>query len=148
MKDPVEPANVSDALRACRDAFIGVGIAGAFLNLLALTGSIYMLQVYDRVIPSKSLATLVGLTVVAVILYTAFGIFDFLRGRLLTRIGARVDRLLRRKVMRLVLWLPLRVPGMSDPLQPIRDLDQIRSFFSSVAPTALFDVPWIPFYLV
>ncbi len=148
MKDHAEPANVSDALRACRDAFIGVGIAGAFLNLLALTGSIYMLQVYDRVIPSKSLATLVGLTVLAVVLYTAFGIFDFLRGRLLTRIGARVDRLLRRRVMRLVLWIPLRVPGMSDPLQPIRDLDQIRSFFSSVAPTALFDVPWIPFYLI
>jgi ATP-binding cassette subfamily C protein len=147
MHEETESTNVGDALHACRDAFIGVGLAGAFLNLLALTGSLYMLQVYDRVIPSKNLATLVGLSIMAVGLYAALGIFDWLRGRLLTRIGARIDRLLRRRVMRVVLWIPLRAPGVGEPLQPIRDLDQIRGFISSSAPTALFDLPWIPFYL-
>ena len=79
------------ALRACRDAFIGVGVMSCMINLLYLTGSIFMLEVYDRVLPSRSVPTLIGLIVLAAGLYLAQGGLDLLRGRILGRIGTSLD---------------------------------------------------------
>ena len=115
--------------------------------MLALTGSIYMLQLYDRVLPSHSVSTLVGLTLVMVLLYAGFGVFDVLRTRMMSRIGVRIERSLRVRVFSAVMLLPLRAGSRGDGLQPVRDADQIRGFLSGQGPTALFDLPWIPFYL-
>lgn len=140
-------ASVGGALARCTHGLVGVGIFSAILNILALTGSLYMLQVYDRVIPSHSIPTLVGLTVVMVGLYAAYGLLDFVRLRLLVRIANRLDRSLHSKVFNISLALPLRAGAEHNRMQPIRDLDSIKGFLSSTGPTAFFDLPWIPFYV-
>jgi ATP-binding cassette, subfamily C, type I secretion system permease/ATPase len=136
------------ALARCRSAFTGVAVFSALINLLALTSAIYMLQVYDRVIPAHSTATLIGLTIIMLVLYVGYGTLDVIRMRVLSRIGLRIDRSLRDRVFALVLMMPLRTVGRGDGMQPVRDLDQIRSFLSGTGPIALFDLPWMPFYLL
>ena len=76
----VRRSELGDALRACRSAFVGVGVMSCMINLLYLTGSIFMLEVYDRVLPSRSVPTLVGLAILAGGLYLAQGILDLIRG--------------------------------------------------------------------
>jgi PrtD family type I secretion system ABC transporter len=127
-------------------AFLAVGLFSAVINGLVLTGSFYMLQVYDRVLPSRSIPTLIGITVLLALLYAAYGALDFTRVRALSRIGVSIDRQLRARVMQAVLWVPLRARS-ADAMQPIRDLDQVRSFLSGLGPTALFDMPWLPLYV-
>ena len=143
----VRRSELGDALRACRNAFIGVGLMSCVINLLYLTGSIFMLEVYDRVLPSRSIPTLVGLVIIAGGLYVAQGILDLLRGRVLVRIGTSLDEALNARVFDTVVRLPLMVGGRNEGLQPLRDLDNVRSFLSSMGPGAFFDLPWLPFYL-
>jgi PrtD family type I secretion system ABC transporter len=143
----VRRSELGDALRACRTAFIGVGAMSCMINLLYLTGSIFMLEVYDRVLPSRSIPTLVGLAILAAGLYIAQGSLDLIRGRILGRIGTSLDEALNARVFDTVVRLPLMVGGRNEGLQPLRDLDNIRSFLSSMGPGALFDLPWLPFYL-
>jgi ATP-binding cassette subfamily C protein len=131
-----------------RTAFIVVGLLSGVVNVLALTGSFYMLQVYDRVLPSRSVQTLVGLTIIMLVLYAGHGVIDFLRTRIMARIGLRIDEALRERVFGAVLLLPLRARAEAGGLQPIRDLDAIRGFLSGLGPTALFDLPWLPLLLV
>ena len=143
----VRRSELGDALRACRSAFIGVGLMSCMINLLYLTGSIFMLEVYDRVLPSRSIPTLVGLVILAGGLYVAQGILDLIRGRVLVRIGTSLDEALNARVFDTVVRLPLMVGGRNEGLQPLRDLDNVRSFLSSMGPGAFFDLPWLPFYL-
>jgi ABC-type protease/lipase transport system fused ATPase/permease subunit len=140
-------AELPQALARCRHAWTGVALMSGMLNLLYLTGSFFMLEVYDRVLPSRSVPTLVGLMAIAAFLYFSQGVLEVIRGRVLARIGASLDEKLAARVYDAVVRLPLRklVPG--DGLQPIRDLDQVRGFLSSLGPTALFDLPWIPLYI-
>src|SRR6195256_879688 len=140
-------SELGDALRACRSAFLGVGIMSCMINLLYLTGSIFMLEVYDRVLPSRSVPTLVGLAILAGGLYVAQGILDLIRGRILGRIGTSLDEALNTRVFQTVVRLPLMVGSRNEGLQPLRDLDNVRSFLSSLGPSAFFDLPWLPFYL-
>jgi PrtD family type I secretion system ABC transporter len=143
----VRRSELGEALRACRSAFIGVGVMSCMINLLYLTGSIFMLEIYDRVLPSRSVPTLVGLVVLAGGLYFAQGILDLIRGRILVRIGTSLDEGLSGRVFETVVRLPLIAGGRNEGLQPLRDLDNIRSFLSSLGPSAFFDLPWLPFYL-
>jgi PrtD family type I secretion system ABC transporter len=139
--------DAKQALRGALGAFVGVGMTTGVLNVLGLTGSLYMLQVYDRAIPGRSVPTLVALTVIMGGLYAAQGFFDVIRTRLLTRIGARLDAKLRERVFSCVLKMPLLMRSSGHDLDPTRDLDTIRAFLSGTGPTALFDLPWIPLYL-
>jgi PrtD family type I secretion system ABC transporter len=138
---------LGDALRACRSAFIGVGIMSCMINLLYLTGSLFMLEVYDRVLPSRSVPTLVGLVILAGGLYVAQGVLDLIRGRILGRIGTALDEALNNRVFDIIVRLPLMIGGRNEGLQPLRDLDNVRSFLGSAGPSAFFDLPWLPFYL-
>jgi ATP-binding cassette subfamily C protein len=144
--DAKPPSVIRGSLERCRIAFLCVGLFSGVINLLALTGSIYMLQLYDRVLPSRSVETLIGLTLGMLMLYFGFGIFDLLRARMMSRVGIRVERDLREPVLAAVRTIPL-LRHTSDALQPVRDLDEIRTFLSGAGPTALFDLPWIPVYL-
>ncbi|WP_407168262.1 type I secretion system permease/ATPase [Bradyrhizobium sp. ORS 111] len=143
----VRRSELGDALRACRSAFIGVGFMSCMINLLYLTGSMFMLQVYDRVLPSRSVPTLVGLVVIAAGLYIAQGVLDLLRGRILGRIGTSLDEALNARVFDTIIRLPLMAGNRSEGLQPLRDLDNVRSFLGSMGPGAFFDLPWLPFYM-
>ncbi len=128
-------------------AFIGVGVMSCMINLLYLTGSLFMLEVYDRVLPSRSVPTLVGLIILAGGLYVAQGVLDLIRGRILGRVGTSLDEALNARVFDTVVRLPLIVGGRNEGLQPLRDLDNVRSFLGSMGPGAFFDLPWLPFYL-
>ncbi|MDE2378880.1 ABC transporter transmembrane domain-containing protein, partial [Bradyrhizobium sp.] len=143
----VRRSELGDALRACRSAFIGVGLMSSMINLLYLTGSIFMLEVYDRVLPSRSIPTLVGLIMLAGFLYVAQGVLDLIRGRILGRIGTALDEALNGRVFDTIVRLPLMVGGRNEGLQPLRDLDNVRSFLGSMGPSAFFDLPWLPLYL-
>ena len=139
---------VQSALSGSARTLIGVGVFSGAINILALTGAIYMLQVYDRVIPSRSIPTLIGLTLVLVLLFAANGILDVLRSRVMSRIGVRVDEELRGPTFKAIQEVSIRTGRTEESVQAIRDMDRMRTFFSSNGPAALFDLPWIPIYLV
>lgn len=140
-------SELATVLMSCRGAFVAVGLMSGTVNILALTGSFYMLQVYDRVIPSRSVPTLIGLSILAALLFLFQAILDLTRSRLLSRIGGSLDEELGPRVFGALTRLPLKTRGSGDSLQPIRDLDQVRGFLASPGPTALFDLPWLPVYL-
>ena len=79
------------ALGSCKNAFVGIGAFSGLINLLMLTSSLFMLEVYDRVLPSRSVPTLVGLSILAAILMTFQALLEITRGRLLVRIGSGLD---------------------------------------------------------
>src|SRR6202795_1558291 len=135
----VRRSELGDALRACRSAFMGVGAMSCMINLLYLTGSLFMLEVYDRVLPSRSVPTLVGLAILAGGLYIAQGILDLIRGRILGRVGTALDEALSGRVFETVVRLPLIAGGRNEGLQPLRDLDNIRSFLAGMGPGAFFE---------
>lgn len=138
---------IRGAVAASRRAFLAIGVFTAAINLLMLSGSFFMLQVYDRVIPSRSVPTLIGLIVLVTMLYGFQGVLDFIRQRLLVRTARGIDEHLGQYAYQTIVQLPLTAGNARDGLQPVRDLDQIRSFLSSLGPTALFDLPWMPLYL-
>ena len=145
-RSPVR-SELAEALAACRGAFYGTALISGMSNILMLTGAMFMLEIYDRVLPSRSMPTLVGLLVLAAALFTALGILDAIRGRILVRIGGALDETLSGRVYDTLMRLPLRVGARSDGTQPLRDLDAVRSYLSGLGPVALFDLPWIPLYL-
>jgi ATP-binding cassette subfamily C protein len=140
-------SELSAALTSCRIAFLGIGLLSGMSNILMLTGSFYMLEVYDRVLPSRSTPTLVGLTILAIMLFTFQGAIDLIRGRLLVRVGSALDEQLSGRVYEIIVHLPSKVGHRKDGLQSLRDLDSVRSFLSSLGPTAFFDLPWLPLYI-
>ena len=140
-------SELAEALSACRGTFIAVALMSGMSNILMLTGAFFMLEVYDRVLPSRSVPTLVGLVILAACLFTALGLLDMIRGRILVRIGGRLDEALSGRVYETIVRLPLKAGNRGDSLQPLRDLDSVRSFLSGMGPAALFDLPWLPIYL-
>src|SRR3954467_12703784 len=135
------------AVSACRGALMALALFSALINILYLTGSFYMLQVYDRVIPSRSVPTLIALSVLAGMLYAGQAALNFFRSRILLRMGRSFDERLSPRVFALIAHLPLAGRAGAAGLQPLRDLDQVRGFLAGGGPLGLFDLPWIPFYL-
>jgi len=132
------------AVRSCFAAFVGVGLMSLVINVLYLTGSFFMLEIYDRVLPSRSVPTLVGLAILAGGLYVAQGILDLIRGRILVRIGSTLDETLSSRVYQIMVRYPLALGDRREGLQPLRDLDNVRAFLSGSGPGAFFDLPWLP----
>jgi ATP-binding cassette, subfamily C, bacterial PrsD len=143
---PMKPA--SDELKKLRGAFSGIALFSACINILMLTGSIYMLQVYDRVLSSRSIATLVGLSLIVLAAFMIQGILDAVRARMLARIGAEFDHGLSPKVFEMMRLMPLRGARSDQAMQGVRDLDTMRSFLSGIGPTAFLDMPFMPIFLL
>src|SRR5215831_2129848 len=139
---------VSRGLRESARRMIGIAVFSGVINLLMLSGSLYMLQVYDRVIPSRNLATLFGLSLMVLFAYLMQGYFEALRSRMLCRVATLFDVGLQEAIHTALATLPLRGAKPVAMQQPLRDLDQLRSFMSSMAPTAFLDMPWIPIFLI
>ncbi len=140
-------SEISSALLSCKLAFAGVAIFSGMINVLMLTGAFFMLQVYDRVLTSGSVPTLVALALLAAFLFMMMGVLDLIRGRMLVRIGASLDEDLGGRAFDTLVKIPLKTGNKGEGLQPLRDLDAIRSFLSGPGPTAFFDMPWMPVYL-
>ena len=142
------PSSPLRLLASCRGAVLGVALLSGLINILYLSGSIFMMEVYDRVLPSRSIPTLIGLSLITLAAYALSGGLDMLRGKMLARIGARFDEQLSTRVFDLVSTMPLKGARQAESMQPIRDLDTIRGFLSSLGPTALFDMPFMPIFLI
>jgi len=140
------PNPVSDALRESRLALYAVSVFSLLINLLMLTGPLFMLQIYDRVLVSRHVGTLIALFVLVIGLYCALGLLELVRARVLARIGARMDHAAGRPAfLRTVLGTGGAAPDATR--DAVRDLDTVRQFVSSSAMAGLFDMPWLPVYL-
>lgn len=139
---------VAVGLRQSARRMVGVAGFSGVVNVLMLSGSLYMLQVYDRVIPSRNIATLLGLSLMVLVAYLVQGYFEALRTRMLCRVATLFDVSMQESIHTALATLPLR--GASPVLlqQPLRDLDQVRTFMSGMGPTAFLDMPWIPIFLI
>ena len=139
------PASLSGVMASLRKVFGVVAALSGVSNILMLTGPLFMLQVYDRVLASGSVPTLLALTGLVLGLYLFLGTVDALRARMLVRMGWRVDEQTGPLVLRRAVSLPLDHPGSN--ARPINDLDQIRQFLGSAGPVAICDLPWMPLFL-
>ena len=128
-----------------RLTFVGVGAFSAAVNILMLTGPLFMLQVYDRVLSSGSLATLQALFIIVVIAFVFLGIYDFLRVRLLSRAAYRLDQ--RVSPTAHDIWMRSALASVPPLSRPLNDLATVRSFLPGPAMLGLFDMPWIPLYM-
>lgn len=134
------------ALHEARRSFWGVAIFSGVVNLLMLAGPLYMLQIYDRVLTSRSVPTLLALSLFLLGAYFFQGVLDVIRGRVVVAISRQLDERLEAGVHEAVVRGALHVaPG--EPHQPVRHLDQIRGFLTSGGPVALLDVLWIPAFI-
>ncbi len=116
------------------------------VNILMLTGPLFMLQVYDRVLSSGSVPTLLALSAIVLALYIYYGLLEYLRSRIMVRVGRRFEESLRSRVFDAMAFLTLRRAANAGG-QPISDLNTVRQYMSSAGPLAFFDMPWVPFYL-
>ena len=124
-----------------------VGLFSVFVNLLLLTGPLYMLQVYDRVLGSRSEATLVALSLLAAAMFLAMGILDHTRARVMARIGAQIQDRMDRRVFAAALRRLTLQPNEPTALAAQRDLESIQRLWASPVLIALFDIPWTPFFV-
>jgi PrtD family type I secretion system ABC transporter len=146
MSVKVKVGEVRAAMGALAPLVPTVGLMSCVVNVLALTGSFYMLQVYDRVLSSQSIPTLVALSALAAGLYVFQGALEVIRGQIFVRLASRVDRQLSQKAHEAALTLPLHGGTRAEALQPLRDVDTVRAFMAGPGPIAIFDVPWMPIY--
>lgn len=134
------------ALFSCRNAFISIMSFSLVINLLMLTGSLFMLQIYDRVLPSRSIPTLIALTILIIVLYAFMGVLEFIRSRILVRIGLTLDDKLGQNSFSQWLRQSIQIGGKQKYF-PLNDLKSLRQFLSGPGPVSLFDMPWVPIYL-
>ena len=135
------------ARRESRALYWFVGVFSFFTNLLMLTGPIYMLQVYDRVLGSRSEATLLALTILVAFLYGTMGILDFVRGRVMARVGARFQDRLDRRVFEAALKMSSPQSPQNVAATAQRDLEGVQRLMISPALMSVFDIPWTPVFL-
>jgi ATP-binding cassette, subfamily C, bacterial exporter for protease/lipase len=135
------------AMRKLRNAFITVAVFSGFLNVLMLTPSLYMMQVYDRVLGSRNEATLWVLTLLVVGAFVFMGVLEAIRTWVLVRVGARFDATLNTRVFNATFERSLMQAG-SNAAQPMHDLNTVRQTITGPALLTLFDAPWMPVYLV
>ena len=135
-----------NARRQSRHLYWTVGLFSFFANLLMLTGPLYMLQVYDRVLGSRSEETLVALSLLVVFLYGMMGILDYTRGRIMARVGARFQAALDKRVFDAMIRRSALAPD-PNAQTGLSDLESIQRLIASPVLMAGFDIPWTPFFL-
>ena len=131
-----------------RNLFVAIGLFSAFVNLLMLTGPVFMLQIYDRVLSSRSEATLAALVAIVTFLFLMMGLLDHFRARVLARAGARFQTRMDPRVLGAILTRAGRSPQeRSAPATGLADLEAMQRFASGPGPFAFFDAPWTPIFL-
>ncbi|XGA80041.1 type I secretion system permease/ATPase [Halomonas sp. CH40] len=141
-----EATDLQRALKACKGSFVSVGFFSMFVNLLMLVPPMYMLQVYDRVLTTQSVDTLVMLTLVVMFFFAVMGGLELVRSRMLVRVGNRLDTTINERLYGAMFRRSLMVQGTSSA-QPLNDLTSLRQFLTGNGLFAFFDAPWVPIYL-
>ena len=135
------------ALGSCKGAFKTVGVFSAIINLMLLVPSLYMLQVYDRVLASRNQTTLLMLTIMVLGAFAFMSLLEFVRSFVLIRVGAKLDMALNQRIYTAAFEQNLKKAG-GNAGQALQDLTTVRQFVTGNALFAFFDAPWFPFYLV
>ena len=144
---PAQRRSLSELTSGLRGIVLFLFLISGLINILALTGSLYMMQIYDRALTSGSIPTLLLLSVLAIGLYLFQGTFDVIRSQILVRVGSRLDKKIAPLAHRVAIDMPRFGFSTSEALERGRDVDTVRGFLGSQGPSALFDLPWIPIYL-
>ena len=142
-----ETTELKEALRASRQVFWHAGGFSLFVNILMLTGPLYMLQVYDRVLASQSIPTLLALTLLVLVLYGTLAVLEWARSGLFSVAASRFEGTLIDRAAASAMSLSLADPGRATD-RPIRDLRALRRFIASPVSGAMFDVPFSPLFLI
>lgn len=145
---PAKRKYLAELTRGFRGIILFLFLISGIINVLALTGSLYMMQIYDRALTSGSIPTLVVLSTLAIGLYVFQGGFDVIRSQVLVRVGARLDKKIAPLAHRVAIDMPRFGFSTSESLERGRDVDTVRGFLGSQGPAALFDLPWMPVYLI
>lgn len=138
---------LQEALQTCKGAFISAAVFSMFINLLMLVPAFYMLQVYDRVVTSGSVPTLIMLTLLLLFLLGTMGGLEFVRSRILVRVGNKLDAVLGGRLFDLSFRQSLSSGGSASSAVPLQDLTGLRQFMTGSGFFAFFDAPWLPVYL-
>lgn len=144
---PTAKNEIAEALLAFKSVFITVALFSAILNLLMLVPSLYMLQVYDRVLSSRNEATLLMLTLIVVGAYLILGGLEYVRSFVMIRVSSKLDMLLNKRVYTAAFEQSLKIKGINAG-QSLQDLTAIRQFVGGNGLFAFFDAPWFPIYIV
>ncbi len=139
-------SDLEEILKTFRSSFITVGIYSFFINILMLAAPIYMLAVYDIVMPSKGLDTLVVVTLVILVFFIGGAVLEFVRSKVMIHISNRLDAKLNKRIFDATFDMAAKYPGKATP-QPIRDFNTIKSFLTGAGAFAIFDMPWFPIYI-
>lgn len=139
-------SELKEAILASKKSFIIVGFFSLFINLLMLVPPLYMLQLYDRVLTSRSEDTLIMLTLIVVVLFITMALLEIVRSKILVRVGNKLDNILSKRVFDSLFDLANKQPGKESSM-PLRDLTQIRQFMTGNGLFAFFDAPWMPIYI-
>ncbi|MFN3786379.1 MAG: ABC transporter transmembrane domain-containing protein, partial [Thiothrix sp.] len=129
-----------------RKSFFYVALFSFFINMLFLTPTLYMLQVYDRVVGSGSLSTLLMITLIVVAMYAVMAVLEFARTRIMVRISTRMDLAMQDRLVDVMFRHALHNPRNAST-EPLADLNTIRGFIAGSGIFAFFDAPWFPFYI-
>ncbi|MEM7776288.1 MAG: type I secretion system permease/ATPase [Pseudomonadota bacterium] len=133
------------ALKEGRGPLIGVALFSCVINLLMLAGPLFMLQVYDRVMTSGSLPTLIALLALTLSLYVIIGLLEMIRARVVVRMGLEFDQRVADRIFRAA--MRRSAVGRATSVPALRELDSVRQFMSGPGPLSLLDAPWTPIYL-
>lgn len=151
ISSPVPSAQSENKIKAIlmrsRGALVAIFLLSALINIFVLNGSIYMMMVYDRALPSQNMATLIGLFGISAFIYVAQGYFEVLRGNLLSDVAMQLERSVSPLAIRAAHDIAVNNAAGDRGNSPLRDMDQIRSFIAGPGPAALMDLPWIIFFL-
>ena len=137
------PPALADALRQCRPHFVAAAVFSLLINILYLAPTLYMLQVYDRVVPTAGKTTLLFVTLALALALLALSALDMVRNRLLLRASQRLDSLLAPRILKQMMATDSAAAG-----QAMRDFNSIRTTMSTPVIAAMFDAPWTPVFLL
>lgn len=138
---------IARAFAASRATMLAIALFSCVINVLVLTGPLFMLQIYDRVLSSRSTPTLIALSALVVGLYAFMGVLEAIRHGVLVRIGHRLDDIAGWPAFEAYVRSPIERGPTAEAIRPIRDLDQVRQAISGSGVVAFFDLPWMPIYL-
>ncbi len=140
--------DLEEALYTCRGAFYSAAGFSFFINMLMLVPAVYMLQVYDRVVASGSVSTLVMLSLIVVFLFATMGSLEWVRSQILVKVSGRLEMLLNERLYGVAFKQSLYSAGQKASSQPLDDLTSLRQFMTGNGLFAFFDAPWIPIYII
>lgn len=142
-----QTTDIEKALKASKRGFVGAGVFSLFINLLMLTAPLYMLQVYDRVVASRSMDTLFYLTLLMLGMFAVMGVLEVVRSRILVRVSNQLDHYLSARIYTAMFELGVRAPDQRSS-QALQDFTSLRQFLTGNGLFAFFDAPWLPIYIL